>query len=92
VEALTAGRPAITSTGTPWRELPDAGVGRWLPLDRAVWTDCLCEYMSADSLATQTESALRCREWVRENIPTWDHSAEEHIHLYQAAIQNRTTA
>jgi glycosyltransferase involved in cell wall biosynthesis len=32
-EALTAGVPVITTTGTPWRILQDIGAGWWVPCD-----------------------------------------------------------
>ena len=89
VEALNAGRPAITSTGTTWRGLPEAGVGCWLPLDRTVWADCLSEYMSADSPAAQPGLAKRRRNWLSQNIPTWDEAAEAHVRFYREAMHNR---
>jgi glycosyltransferase involved in cell wall biosynthesis len=30
VEAMMAGLPVITTTGTPWKELPVAGAGWWV--------------------------------------------------------------
>jgi glycosyltransferase involved in cell wall biosynthesis len=33
-EALAAGVPVLTTTGTPWSEIEAAGAGRWAPLER----------------------------------------------------------
>jgi len=37
VEAWAHGRPVLLSDQTPWRGLPDAGLGWDLPLDQAAW-------------------------------------------------------
>ncbi len=87
VEALAAGRPAITSTGTPWQKMAEGGVGRWLRLERDAWVDCLSEYLSDCNRPAHPEVASRCREWVSKNIPTWNEAAEAHLRVYEEAMR-----
>jgi glycosyltransferase involved in cell wall biosynthesis len=86
VEALSAGRPAITSTGTPWQKLEEDGVGAWLPLDRKIWADRLVQYLGNDGPVPDPNSAQRCRDWVTRNVPDWDEVAEKQIRVYEQSI------
>ena len=87
VEALSAGRPVITSTGTPWKKLQEDGVGQWLPLERDIWVDLLTDYLANGRPTDHPEYARRCRQWVRDNIPTWDVAAHAQIEVYREVIE-----
>lgn len=63
-EALAAGTPVITTTGTPWSMLPACGAGWWVPADTA----SLAEALSAATRlppAAFREMGARGRELAR---------------------------
>jgi glycosyltransferase involved in cell wall biosynthesis len=79
-EALAAGTPVVTSSRTPWSELPGAGLG-WqhdpgvLPLVGA-----LGEAMGCSSGALRA-MGVRGREWIRENR-SWNRCESRFGSLY----------
>jgi glycosyltransferase involved in cell wall biosynthesis len=66
-EALAAGVPVITTTGTPWSMLPSYGAGWWVPADAASLADAL---RAATRLPTAAllEMGTRGRELARERF------------------------
>jgi glycosyltransferase involved in cell wall biosynthesis len=57
-EALVAGCPVLTSTGTPWRDLGPAGAGNTLSLDEpAAWVQELTRFCEMDGSTLQTARA-----------------------------------
>jgi glycosyltransferase involved in cell wall biosynthesis len=76
-ESLAAGVPVITTTPTPWHELPHRHCGWWVPdtvasLSAAIREACA---LSAADLATM---GLRGREWMRSSF-AWPSIASRFI-------------
>lgn len=74
LEALAAGTPVITTSGTPWQSLPEVGCGWWVDPSEDTLLEVLTEAMS------QPEYTLRRMgeaggEHVREAY-SWRHTAE----------------
>ncbi len=79
-ESLARGVPVITTTGTPWPELPARGCGWWIPAGHEPLTAALGEAVAMDPAAL---SAMGRRGWdyARSEL-TWDRVALQYEALY----------
>jgi len=86
-EALWSGRPVITTTGTPWRELAEHGCGWWVDPDPEPLQTALGDAtrMSTAELAAMGE---RGSLLVAENY-SWDVVAALSVALYESVL-NKT--
>lgn len=79
-EALAHGVPVITTTGTPWRQLPARGCGWWI----APGVDPLAAALrEAVGMSPETLAAMGHRGWeyARSEL-TWDRVAMQYEALY----------
>ncbi|WP_288610557.1 glycosyltransferase [uncultured Victivallis sp.] len=78
-EALACGTPAVTTTGTPWKQLEEHGCGRCVPAGEEPLTGALDWLMSCgdDELAAMGE---RGRSWMEEF--NWTHIGERMKTIY----------
>ena len=87
-EALAAGVPVITTTGTPWTEIDAAGAGRCVDID--AYRPTLEELMGRTSaeLRAQGENG---RRWVLQNFQ-WERSASTLKSFYQELLAGQAPA
>ena len=79
-EALAAGVPVITTTGTPWSQLPVRGCGWWIPPGADSLTAAIDEAVAMDADAL---SALGRRGWAYARTELdWDRVATQYEMLY----------
>ena len=86
-EALAAGTPVLTTTGTPWEKLEQHGAGWWIPLE----TDALAATLAtATSYSRETLAAMgaRGRAWVERDF-SWSSVARQYE---DALVATRETA
>jgi len=74
-EALAAGTPVVTTTGTPWRELGEKAAGWWVAPDVDALEACLLE---AFALPEEQLSAMgaRGRGWMEQSF-AWSEVARD---------------
>jgi glycosyltransferase involved in cell wall biosynthesis len=84
-EALQSGRPVITTTGTPWRELVENDCGWWIPPEQAALEAALAE-AAARPAAALRQMGERGRKLIRDNY-TWEQVAASSVALYRAILQ-----
>jgi glycosyltransferase involved in cell wall biosynthesis len=82
-EALAAGCPVITTTGTPWKELEECQCGWRIAIGAEPLAKALREAMSLPE-EQRKAMGLRGREMVRERF-SWDAIAKQTIELYMWA-------
>jgi len=80
-EALAAGLPVITTTGTPWEGLETRRCGWWRDLDREPLADVLRAAMLLTE-AERREMGARGREWVLEEF-AWPSIACKTAEVYE---------
>lgn len=80
-EALAFGVPVITTTGTPWRQLPVHGCGWWIPPGAEPLATALDEAVSMDEDALAA-MGRRGWEYARSDL-TWDRVATQYEALYR---------
>ncbi len=68
-EALAAGRPVITTKGTPWQVLPVRGAGWWIDHGAAPLEQALREAMSMDQAALDEMGSKG--PWIIEERSSW---------------------
>jgi glycosyltransferase involved in cell wall biosynthesis len=87
-EALQAGRPVITTRGTPWRELPEHGCGWWIDLTPESLDRALRE---ATASAPEHLHAMgeRGRVLVRDQY-SWERVAARSIDIYRSVLEGST--
>jgi glycosyltransferase involved in cell wall biosynthesis len=88
VEALGVGTPVVTSTGTPWRAMAEAGLGDWIPLEKDLWVTRIHDYLKRAGCA-RDDFARKCRSWRKTNLQTWSQVAAMHHEVYHRAIERR---
>ena len=78
-EALAAGLPVVTTTGTPWRSIAETESGWWIELSKEALKGALMEAMSMDSeqLSRLGDSAVRLAE-----TKSWTSAASEMRDVY----------
>ncbi|UOM36763.1 glycosyltransferase [Acuticoccus sp. I52.16.1] len=84
-EALAAGTPVLTTTGTPWQSLSQCGAGWWVPREREALAAALEE---ATALPPETLAAMgaRGRRLVAENF-SWDSVAAHYAAALEATVR-----
>jgi glycosyltransferase involved in cell wall biosynthesis len=80
-EALAAGLPVVTTTGTPWGELPQRGCGWICEPSGASLTKVLAEAMACPD-ETRRQMGARGAAWVRQDFAP-EENARRHVALYQ---------
>ncbi len=87
LEALACGTPVITTTGTPWRELQDLNVGRWVPPRIPELQQALRELLE---ISDSEREAMGCRgqRLVSEKY-SWDKIARQFITIYNCMLQGK---
>jgi glycosyltransferase involved in cell wall biosynthesis len=87
-EALAHGVPVLTTTGTPWSELPQRGCGWWV----APTIDGLSEGLRA---ATSCEGGMlrqmgcRGRDWVTKEFG-WKRVTHQFLSIYEELLAGQT--
>ncbi len=86
-EALSCGKPVITTTGTPWKQLQEVNAGRYVApsiaeLDKAIGE--LLEMSEVELL----EMGKRGRELIKKYY-TWDIAANKMASVYKCIIEGR---
>ncbi len=89
IEALAAGLPVITTTGTPWGELEKRQCGWWRDLDQEPLTSILREAMSLDD-QQRREMGARGRAWVLDEF-SWPAIARRTVAVYDWILNGRNT-
>ena len=74
-EALAASLPVITTTGTPWRGLPENDCGWWIERDERSIETALREAMSLTK-AELSEMGARGRDWMARDF-SWQRIAAQ---------------
>ena len=81
LEALAAGTPVITTTGTPWSQLPEHGCGWWIAPEQTALRKTLREAMELSDAAWREKSG-HAERFIRENF-SWRLTAQKLLDLYQ---------
>jgi glycosyltransferase involved in cell wall biosynthesis len=76
-EALAAGLPVVTTTGTPWQGLKEHGCGWWTPPTEQALEDALREAMALSGMELRTMGERGCK-WVRRDFD-WNKIAAQMI-------------
>ncbi|MGH8602027.1 MAG: glycosyltransferase [Gammaproteobacteria bacterium] len=85
IEALAAGIPAITTTGSPWRELSQRDCGWWVPSTAEALAETLATAMGMGDLRLRSMGE-KGRQLVYEKY-TWDRCGAQMITLYEKIIR-----
>jgi len=80
-EALASGLPVITTTGTPWKQLPGLGCGWWIPPGSEPLTELLRGVVDMDAAAL-AEMGTRGRDYALAEL-AWDRVAMHYESLYR---------
>ncbi len=83
-EAMAWGRPVITSTGTPWKEVADVGAGWWVKPEEGVLAQVLSEALGKEQEVLDAMGA-RGRALVAERYG-WRVPAERLIKAYEEVL------
>ncbi len=83
-ESLARGRPVITTTGTPWKELKEWGAGWWVEPKKESITQSMGEALTKTD-AELDQMGARGRKMVGERF-SWKSSAEKLIQAYQKLV------
>jgi glycosyltransferase involved in cell wall biosynthesis len=88
-EALQAGRPVITTRGTPWRELQEVECGWWVELTPETLDQALREATAStgEKLHAMGE---RGRALIRDRY-SWDSVAARTLEMYRSVLQGSPT-
>ncbi|MDP3673063.1 MAG: glycosyltransferase [Telluria sp.] len=84
VEALGLGVPVVTTTGTPWRELPARQAGWWVEPSAAAIAAALREAMALTD-EQRADMGRRGRDWILSDF-AWDSVASRMIHVYEQVL------
>jgi len=87
IEALAAGLPVITTTGTPWAELEKRQCGWWRDIDKEPLTSVLRETMALGDQRRQ-EMGARGRAWVLGEF-SWPAIARRTVAVYDWILNGR---
>jgi glycosyltransferase involved in cell wall biosynthesis len=88
-EALAYGLPVITTTGTPWQELPRRGCGWWVGPDSESLAGALVQAMKHTPEERRTMGAVGSR-YVQESF-SWDGIGASTLALYQWVLSPGST-
>jgi glycosyltransferase involved in cell wall biosynthesis len=86
-EAMAWGRPVIASTGTPWKEVADAGAGWWVGPEEEALARALAQAIGMGQEELEAMGA-RGRELVERSY-TWAAPAERLVRAYGEVIGDR---
>ena len=84
VEALAAGTPVLTTTGTPWQVLEEKGCGLWVKPEVAALQNAL-ETLLALPDEKYSIMSEKSKKFVKENY-LWETSSEKLLTLYKEII------
>jgi len=85
IEALAAGIPAITTTGSPWKELSQRGCGWWVRPTAENLAKTLATAMATEQ-SNLRSMGERGRQLAYEKY-TWDRCGAQMIKLYETIIR-----
>lgn len=80
-EAMAAGLPVITTTGTPWRELQENSLGWWVEPNVESITAALKEATALGD-AQRMEMGTRAADWVKDRY-AWNSIGQEMLVFYR---------
>jgi glycosyltransferase involved in cell wall biosynthesis len=83
-EAMAWGRPVITSTGTPWKEVADVGAGWWVDPEEDALAKALAEALGKSGEELEA-MGMRGRALVEERY-TWAAPAKQLVDAYDKLI------
>jgi len=86
-EALQAGTPVLTTTGTPWNELPELQCGWWVEPEVESLKTALREATSC-SRSELTMMGARGRQLIAEKY-TWESVAASSLEIYRSIIEKK---
>ena len=84
-EALQAGRPVITTRGTPWRELPERECGWWVELSPET-LDRALEEATGSAPERLQDMGKRGQALIRECY-SWDSVAARTLEIYRSVLR-----
>lgn len=87
IDALAHGKPVITSTFTPWREVAERGCGWWVSNEPTVLAKAIGEMIDAGESARR-EMGARGRALVEEKY-TWDAVVDMMVMAYEKILANK---
>lgn len=85
-EAMSCGLPVITTTGTPWLELNEIGIGWCIDLSLSNLTNCISQALDL-GCEELFNMGLRCSKYVRDNY-YYLTVANKNKELYQWILGN----
>ena len=83
-EALAAGLPAITTTGTPWGEIEDKGCGRFIEAGPDALKAAMSDLMRKNDVE-RAEMGRRGREWMEQSF-SWSGIAKRTLETYEQIL------
>jgi glycosyltransferase involved in cell wall biosynthesis len=83
-EAMSWGRPVITSTGTPWKEVAEVGAGWWVAPEEDTLAKALAEELGQRPRELEAMGA-KGRALVEERY-TWVAPAERLVRAYERIL------
>jgi glycosyltransferase involved in cell wall biosynthesis len=86
-ESLAAGRPVITTTGTPWKELKEWGAGWWVEPKKESITQAMGEALRKTD-AELDQMGARGRREVEKKF-SWKAAAEKVVEAYKELVNRR---
>lgn len=86
-EALACGTPVITTTGTPWEELPAVGAGRWIPPTKESVRQALQELLAMSGSQRQ-QMGEKGAALIRERY-TWDQVARKFLTVCDCVLTGK---
>ena len=84
-EALQAGRPVLTTRGTPWRELPERGCGWWVELSPEA-LDLALREATGSAPERLRDMGKRGQALIRECY-SWDRVAARTLEIYRSVLK-----
>jgi glycosyltransferase involved in cell wall biosynthesis len=76
-EAMASGTPILASTHTPWQEVEQLSIGKWVPNTPSATATALIQLLHTDTAAMGKEA----REFITQNY-SWKKVAEKFKHLF----------
>jgi len=86
-EALACGTPVITTTATPWEQLQQIDVGRWIEPKTGELLLALRELLDMPA-AQRAAMGHRGADLVRDSY-TWDRIASKYLHVCQCIVEGK---
>lgn len=86
-EALACGRPVVTTTGTPWDQLPGVDAGRWVPPTVQDVREAIEELLTMPA-SRRDRMGSRGAALIREHY-TWDRVAGKFLAVCDCILEGR---